>query len=398
MGVVRLSHYLYTRFGIFVHPVDLARSVLMPSALISKSATTEKILELANDSVKRAMWSVRAAFYALGAPVTRFLVVRRGGRGEWYEMPYIMQTSIRQFIDLDFLREEASDPVTGKRLSVLPHLIHGFEKALDRYEVAVGELVPRDDITADNPALYRGLLYLYSDQDLVKGDYQSYNRGKSLHTDILEKIRLTAGEVQYLKDIAIPFESAEALEAVKKGDTEKYKEYVDRVDKTGDMLCRLRDEVADLATPYNPKYIEFLGYASESVYSRILGDIEKNIKHYSGGGDDAKLKELKTVAELANEIRRLLEALEEMQSYDAYLKHLERERKKKLAQDDWSILETFKQFFELLEKEGSGSVPPPPPPPPGGGDGAAVAAAPAQTQAQQQRQEEGQQTGQQRTY
>ena len=397
-GAVALSLFLYEKLGVFINPRDLSYAMSSLEAGVSKDEAAKKVLETVNDSSRRALWTVRAAFYALGAPATKFIAVRDGRPGEWYEMPFVTQVNIRQFVDLDFLREEVVDPVTGKKLSVLPHLVLGFEKALNGYEAVIRENVPKEEVVAYNPSLYRGLLYLYSDLDLVRGDYWSYNRGKSTHTELLEVAKVSAGEVQYLKDVVVPLESAEALEAKKRGDAGKYNKYVEVVKKAEELLWKRQDDIAHLATPYNPKYIEFLGFASERIYNKILGDIEKNIK--SGGGGGAVLQELTSVEELAKKIAALLRAIEEMQSYEAFIKHVERERLRQLVQDDWSLVKKLGMFFKLLERleeeggsggAGGGGA--------GGGGGAPVAVAPpppaAQPQAQVQAQAEVQQQEQQ---
>jgi len=362
--------------GVVVAPHEL--EAVIASAEANPMRAAQIIAELMGDPRWLSVNSVYAAFYGMGVPATRFLVPAAKGsrlsdRPYDYSMTFMTTTNLKLYIDEKLLEEKFVDPVTDQKVVVGKVFFGAVEKAIRNYINGLRLFIPGDELRPDNPVIYRGMLYIYSDRDLVEGYRKSIEKDRSPHTAILRGLQDLILNVE-LGDYIVTEYSSDVKKLISRGIEyhDKVYEYREKIGKVVETIESIEKEMSSLARIYNPKYVEYLGFASESVYKALL----KSMNSSGGGGGSEVEGELgKKIAEAAasigaasgaaasvGEVRRVLESfassvhslfarMEIHKHFEDHLRDLLEKRKEKRRKDYWDESSRgLPYFLELMDR------------------------------------------------
>jgi len=342
---LKLSKFLLS-LGIVTQPQSLKDVI---NALRSRAQFADVVLaERVGDANEQTSSSVYAAFYGMGVPTTRFFVpavrerpVLDSNRLYSYSATFMTTANVKLFINEELLDEGFKDPITGMDVSVGKAFFRVVDDAITKYVNILKRNFSKEGLRPDDPMVYRGMLYIYSDRDFVIGYSKSIRKDRSPHTTLLKSIQNLILNVElgkYLMTEHLP----EVSKLVEKGKAShsKVAEYVDKMRKVEDTIKAIEAEMGKLGKTYNPKYIEYLSFASNNIYEQVMKKTSE--KSEGKAGKTPALLTTEASIAYAKEMftsftNSTLEAIAKMQSYDAfieYLKKQEEKRKKKKEEEE----------------------------------------------------------------
>jgi len=321
------------------------------------------------DPKEQALASVYTAFYGMGVPATKFFVPvvredRLSDRLYDYSMTFMTTTNMKLFIDDNLLDEKVVDPVTKFEASVSKIFFGAVDTAISRYIYGLRQFLSGDELTPENPAIYRGMLYIYSDRDFAKGYKESIKKDTSPHTEMLRHLQSLILNIEMGKYLVLEYgEEVKKLydkkdkEKLKKEEQAKIDEYMNKMKEVSDTIKSIESKMNSLAKIYNPRYIEYLGFVSNSIYKSFIDSFNRQPK---AGGDRAEKQVRKMLSSSIGAVREHLSSyatlmssiIPAVQGYEHFLRYLSRSRMRKERKYSWSKTEErLPLFFELIERE-----------------------------------------------
>jgi len=367
---VELSKFLLS-LGIVTPPQNLKDVInaLRPRAKFADVFLAKRV----RDTSEQTFSSVYAAFYGMGVPATRFFVPAVRDRAALssdrfysYSATFMTTANIKQFINEELLDEGVKDPITGLDISVGKAFFRVVNDAITKYIKNITEHFNAEELRPDNPMVYRGMLYIYSDRDFTLGYSKSIWKDRSPHTALLKSFQNLILNVE-LGKFLMKEHLPEISKLVEKGkaSNSKVAEYVGKMRKVEDTIKAIEAEMGKLAKTYNPKYIEYLSYTSNNIYEQAM----KKINEKSEGKTGRTPAILTTSASLAHAkemfastSNSILEAVANTQNYNAFLEYLkkkkeeekkkkEEERRKEEEEYLTRTVESLGYFLEYVERE-----------------------------------------------
>jgi len=124
------------------------------------------------------------------------------------------------------------------------------------------------------------------------------------------------------------------------GDNEwaKIAEYMKKMNKVINTIRNIENDMNKLAKVYNPRYIEYLGFASNTIYRSLIDSFNRQLKTDEKNINvENRIEEAVKGIATTGTLRRYLEdytksmisIIPTVQPYEQFLKHLESLRKKK---------------------------------------------------------------------
>jgi hypothetical protein len=262
------------KIGVVLTPQDI-ESISSKHTLASEGSSevtiSDAIARYVASNGYRAVYNIYTLFYSLGIPVIREFA----SSGSRISMYVTITTNIKSFIDKPEILDMEFDPKVNSGVKV-PKVgtvfFRGVDKVIKTYIKNTLLTFYKDrQVAATDPRIYQGVLYLFTDRDLVNGFSTKKLTDISVCTKLLDVLQAIAFNVASAKMIGE--QNEKVIRMLKEGKVnKKVFEFVGKITLIKSELDELERKIAELARIYNPKYIGYLSKKSEAIYSVLLNE------------------------------------------------------------------------------------------------------------------------------